>query len=447
MTRTDVCIVGAGAAGMTLAHALRDSGLSVLVVESGPNAQELNEGEVAGLPYNGLVSGRRRGLGGTTALWPGQCARMRPEDLARWPIELTPWYEQAERLFRLVPGETERDPWELFGERDPGFDPARIASTTSAFARHRNLGKLEPATTGTTVTAVADGRVETPAGEIEADAVVICAGGLESTRLLLASGFRHEALGRRFLDHAACRPARVVGDARTFQDRYGMRFTRGRRYRPRLLLAREAMEHEGVPGCAGNIVFDYGPDSAFHAALRLKHGRPALGDLKHAPHFLRAAARVARGRDPALPTDAIRVLTVIEPVARDESRLTLGDERDPLGVPRLRVDWRLGEEERRAAELLVTTLDDELRRTGAGALAIEDWVTSDDWREHMFDVFHPAGATRMGDDGVVDADCRVHGTRGVYVCSSSVFPVLGCAPPTLTIVALAFRLADHLRRA
>jgi choline dehydrogenase-like flavoprotein len=85
--RAGVCVIGDGAAGMTLAHALRDSGLSVLVVESGPaeNASTLDAAEVTGLPYNGLTRGRGRCVGGTTAVWPGQRMRQRAEDLARWP--------------------------------------------------------------------------------------------------------------------------------------------------------------------------------------------------------------------------------------------------------------------------------------------------------------------------------------------------------------------------
>jgi choline dehydrogenase-like flavoprotein len=86
-------------------------------------------------------------------------------------------------------------------------------------------------------------------------------------------------------------------------------------------------------------------------------------------------------------------------------------------------------------------LDEELRRTGTGALEPESWVGTPTWDEHVFDVFHPSGTTRMG--AVVDTDLKLQ--DGLYVCSSSVFPTAGCANPTLTILALALRLSDHLR--
>lgn len=469
--RADVCVVGAGAAGLVVAHSLRDSGLAVLVLESGPlqDPETLDAGEVVGHAYNGLVKGRVRGLGGTTVVWPGQCMRLRPEDYAAWPFgvdQLAPWYDNAERLLGLVPGETARDPWELFGEDGPGFDPARIAYATSVFAPRRNLSSLElgdaTVVTGATVTRVEPGRAEARdldgnSVEVEAQVLVLCGGALETPRLLLASGVEEPALGRFLQDHAVCRPARVVGGkARAFQDRYGMRLARRRRYSPKLLLAPELMRARDVPGCMANVVFDYDENSPVEAALRARRSlrerrRCDPRDLSRmgvgAPQLAAAGWRVARGREPAPRPEAIRILTIVEQVPHAESRLTLADQTDPLGVPRLRVDWRLGEGERRSVELLVATLDEELRLTGAGALEPEDWLSDpDEWREHVFDSFHPAGTARMGANGVVDADGRVRALSGAYVCGSATFPTSGCTNPTLTIIALALRLADHLKR-
>jgi choline dehydrogenase-like flavoprotein len=437
--RADICIVGAGAAGLALAHGLGGSGRSVLLVESGPGQEELNEGEVAGHAYNGLARGRVRGVGGTTAAWPGQCMRLDARDFEHWPLaSLDGWYERAEELLGLTPGVTARDPWELFGEPEPGF--TRLRSVLGAFA-HRRRRMAEQGTsgaellTGTTVTRVERGRVETTAGAIEASTVVVAAGALETTRLLIASGFRQDGLGRCFQDHAACFPARVVGaDARALQDRWDMRLARSVRYQAKLL----------GDGCMATFVFDYGDDAPLNAALRLRRGfarRDLVLAARGAPQLASAALRVARGRMPAPPPEAIRVLAVLEQPARTESALTLSDERDSLGMPRLRVDWRVGGEEGLALAAFVATLDEELRDSGAGALDIEDWVGSPDWHDHAFDAFHPSGTTALGT--VVDENCRID--DGIYVCSGSVFPTSGCANPTLTILALALRLADHLR--
>ena len=76
---------------------------------------------------------------------------------------------------------------------------------------------------------------------------------------------------------------------------------------------------------------------------------------------------------------------------------------------------------------------------------------SDDaaWRASVGDAAHPAGTTRMSSNagsGVVDVNLRVHGVEDLHVIGSSVFPTCGYANPTLTIVALAIRLAGHLGR-
>jgi choline dehydrogenase-like flavoprotein len=115
-------------------------------------------------------------------------------------------------------------------------------------------------------------------------------------------------------------------------------------------------------------------------------------------------------------------------------------------VPRARVDWRLGDEERSAVETLVGILDEEFQRAGIGTLEPETWLGDRErWTEHVFDSFHPAGTARMAADGVVDSDCRVRAASDLYLCGSAVFPASGCTNPTLTIIALALRLAERLR--
>ena len=111
-------------------------------------------------------------------------------------------------------------------------------------------------------------------------------------------------------------------------------------------------------------------------------------------------------------------------------------------MPRTRVRWQLSESQRASTERLVTVLDEEMRRTGAGELDVEPWLAGGEWADHAFDAFHPAGGARIGT--VVDDACEVNGARGVYVCGAAAFPRSGCVNPTLTIVALAFRLADQL---
>jgi choline dehydrogenase-like flavoprotein len=129
--------------------------------------------------------------------------------------------------------------------------------------------------------------------------------------------------------------------------------------------------------------------------------------------------------------------------------VTLADERDAHGLPLPRVDWRVSDTEVRTSRLMARWVAEDLRRHGLAEVHELPAMTDDAaWRASVTDAFHPAGTTRMStgpDDGVVDVQLQVHGVDGLYVASSSVFPIAGYANPTLTIVALALRLAEHLR--
>ena len=127
--------------------------------------------------------------------------------------------------------------------------------------------------------------------------------------------------------------------------------------------------------------------------------------------------------------------------------MTLTDEVDPLGMPRAALDWRIAPEDDVQLHRALVLLGREL---GASGIA-RAWIPGDSsrfvWRPSPGG--HHLGTTRMGTDpatSVVDADCRTHQVENLYIAGSSVFPTGGEANPTLTIVALAHRLADTLKR-
>jgi choline dehydrogenase-like flavoprotein len=116
---------------------------------------------------------------------------------------------------------------------------------------------------------------------------------------------------------------------------------------------------------------------------------------------------------------------------------------------RVRVDWRLNSTDKTGFECLMRALRDEFERLALGRLIESHSVDERNWPNSMTGGKHHMGTTRMHSNpkyGVVDADCRVHSVANLYVAGSSVFPTCGFVNPTLTIVALAIRLADHLKR-
>ncbi|MBV8654135.1 MAG: GMC family oxidoreductase, partial [Alphaproteobacteria bacterium] len=141
---------------------------------------------------------------------------------------------------------------------------------------------------------------------------------------------------------------------------------------------------------------------------------------------------------------------VFEQAPNPESRIELSHERDALGQRKVRLDWRLTELDRRTYRATTRLFDAELKRQNFGRVQLDEWFEREDDGSlpEVGGVAHHLGTTRMSEDprqGVVDRECRVHGTANLYIAGGSVFPTGGWKGPTFTIVALALRLADHLK--
>jgi choline dehydrogenase-like flavoprotein len=198
-----------------------------------------------------------------------------------------------------------------------------------------------------------------------------------------------------------------------------------------------------------------------YAAVRLAR---AMRDRRLPPHAGRQVARAVAGL-PSIARDladrrrrkrdgrrasgggrVYRLDHMAEQIPNPESRVTLSDQRDALGMPRVRLDWRLDPADLRSMVRSQEILDEELRRTGTGRLqiAMDEPIAPPGLKGG----WHHMGTTRMDDDpgrGVVDRHGAVHGIANLYVTGSSVFPTVGYANPLLTVGALAIRLADRLR--
>jgi choline dehydrogenase-like flavoprotein len=165
----------------------------------------------------------------------------------------------------------------------------------------------------------------------------------------------------------------------------------------------------------------------------------------------RPAARPPAKADTAVgPPRVFNLMTRQEQAPNPASRVTLGRERDALGMPRVTLDWRLTPLDRRSFRAFYEVLGRELGRSGVGRVRMNEWVTSTDpaWPASLGGGWHHMGTTRMHDDpkqGVVDANCRMHGVGNLSIAGASVYPTGGCANPTLTLVALSLRLSDRLR--
>jgi choline dehydrogenase-like flavoprotein len=183
----------------------------------------------------------------------------------------------------------------------------------------------------------------------------------------------------------------------------------------------------------------------------INRARDATVMLRGLPRLLsNVYRRVARRQGPILKTDQLPLYCLVEQTPDPSSRVTLAQKTDALGMPLLRIDWRIGDLERRSVLRLSDLIGSELRRAGLPEHVRNRHLLHDtDWRSQFIDRAHPSGTTRMSvspKQGVVDRNCKVHEVDGLYIAGSSVFPTVGHANPTLMIVSLAIRLADWLKR-
>lgn len=469
----DVCIVGAGAAGITLARELADGPLRVALLESGgleadAETQELARGRVYGRPYFTLDAARTRRFGGSTWCWHGLCRPLEASDFAQrdwvpesgWPFgieELLPYYERAQQVIGLEAfdygherwSDDDRVPFDLGDEfesrvfqvsprrfgvayrdevtRATNVDTYLFANLTS-FAARRKGGRVDAA------------RVATLTGrrfELRARLFVLAAGGIENARLLLVSndvqaqglGNGHDLVGRYFMEH----PHVVAGGLLRASQQLPVDFYRARDS-DRIQVAGLLMPSPALQQREGLLSF-----GAFLAPS---------ADL---PEFEGALASVVAGMDrPGEPPtrQAFFFMNACEQAPNPASRVRLDDQVDALGVPRVRLEWRLSsldrESLRRGHELLARALG----RAGIGRFQVMLEADESAWPPGMAGGRHHMGTTRMHERperGVVDPDSRVHGLENLYVAGSSVFPTSGSSNPTLTIVALGLRLAARIR--
>lgn len=483
--RADVVVVGGGPAGLTVALDLAAAGADVLVLESGdrtttPEARDLDLGELAGTPLrfggNDMTTAdvRIRALGGASGHWAGMCRPLDEIDLSTrpwipgsgWPIDradLDPWYRRAEATLEL--GDTGWDPavWYERCATGPLIGEGPLETAVYQFSPPVRFGSdrmddlespdgprvmvnatVVDATLDPSGTRIVELTIRTPAGEIHsvtAEHVVLAAGGYEVARLLLSwDGERGVAnssglVGHGFADH----PHRSAGQIRALLESdvpplYAWGDAPGDEPPSKVWAGwaptPDTQEAEQIANCVVLLRFEDGPESAREDPTATTD---AIGPL------LSWSNDGARARWATLD-----VRTEQRP--NDASRITLGSERDATGLRRLKIDWRPTPDDDRTGQRLVEIFGAELGRAGIGRVEVAP--RGRPFGEIPIEIgCHPLGTARLSEDpasGVADGDLRSHDVENLHICSSAVFPTGGHANPTLTIVALAHRLAAHL---
>lgn len=477
--RADVCIIGAGAAGIILARALAARKRSVLLLESGGFEREEATQALYDGRYKATVVRRKwptymswsrlRYFGGSTGHWAGYIRPLDAIDFearpwvpdSGWPFDqatLAPYYRAATPLIQISQfpefgGQPYTGP-DFFSETDEIGDTPYFFSPPTRFGKryrkdlvgspqvqlvlHANALGFETRPGGQAIDHVRFRALGRPESKARATLYVLATGGLENPRLLMHSGNvergglgnEHDLVGRYFMDHPHLTTGVVVATQGLEQlDRYrrGKDRKRGHDILPVLAPTPKAMRAHRLPNCGAEVRWHMKPPNEVDDLVELS----GLGEGSASPS----------------ENSAVTLFTRFEQYPNRSSRVVLTDDVDALGMRRLYLDWRLSDDERggvfRAMHLFASWMGrSKLGRLRTRVEPAVRWPTGSGGCHHM-------GTTRMSADpkkGVVDADCRMHAVDDLYVAGSSVFPTGGFANPTYTILALTLRLADHLDR-
>ena len=504
---TGLCIVGGGPAGITLAREVSAAAIDVCLLESGgldhdEDTQALSRGSNVGFPYYDQDLLQVRRFGGAGNVWSGASRPLDVIDFEKrasiphsgWPFDkahLDPFYERAHEVLELGPYRYEPELWETAKARrlplrDDRVVTAMYRNSPTRFGRRyrseierspniktylfANVVEVEANDEGRAVTGVRVATLEGHKLTVRAKAYVLAAGAIQNARLLLASdrvqrrglGNDRDRVGRFFMEHLSVPGAVLLtSDPEVRTDLYSGREIGGVWGVGYLSPSAAFLGRQGLPNIRA-FVLDTTPDEASRKASLgvlsagflwnslmagegvgsvTRHLRNAIADVDGVLlyGYYRAFRPVA---------GLLTLASHIEQAPNPESRVTLSSDLDALGMKRIALAWRFGELEREALRRSNRLIAQAVGEAGIGRVRILEDEPDTGWPRGVRGAWHQMGTTRMHTDpsqGVVDANCRVHGIANLFVAGSSVFPTSGYTNPTLTIVALAHRLADHLK--
>ncbi len=478
---TDLAIIGGGPAGISLALALANAPIRMVLLESGgtkPDAatQNLYAGTETGVRYIPLDATRLRYLGGCSNHWGGWCRPLDPVDFeardwfahSGWPFprsEIEPYYARAQSLVEAGPyiydepmrwGKALGAPLRLgagglyttffqfskqrdsilpthFGERYA--DDLKHIPTLDVYL-HANVTGLQLTPDANRLDRLAVATLSGNRFTVKPKLAVVATGGIETPRLLLASndvmpagvGNAHDLVGRFFADHPI--PGQtatlVVFDGRIAPYYQLIQTANGANFRAAFAPTNASRQARGMADSLATVEGEVQLDST---------GRAAVAEM--AALF-------------GIDASGMRAFTLgcgMEIAPDPDRRLTLAGGKDALGMPRLKLDMRISDADFLHYRNALKELGRQLLVARTGMIRIlntsrAEWLSGLDWGNHHM------GTTRMHNDprrGVVDSNSKVHGVSNLFVAGSAVFPTYGASNPTLNLIALVLRLADHLR--
>lgn len=497
----DICIIGAGTAGISIALDWIDTPYKVILLEGGgfeydDRIQELNSGKTTGQKYYPLKSSRLRSFGGTTGSWQGLCSPFDKIDFMKrdwvpnsgWPIkrkDLNPFYIRAAEKLNLKTSNFDFDYWRNEHENlNPlPFDKKVIWNKMwqHSSARFGNLYKetiinaknvhlftyanAVEIKANENVSKISEIIVKNFAGKthkVKAKQFILACGAIQNSRLLLTSnsqvsnglGNDNDIVGRYFMGHIEIPSAHLWLPKPFHTDLY--KWHRKNNIHAELAITENAqIKHRILNGTVAlsgrNAELQQKPPVTMEKDLQKTNENMFL-DWAGVSKEKAAVNRVTKFVLNKNNVYSVFLLnTRIEQAPNPNSRITIGPEKDEFGVQRANLHWELTALDKRSIRKIFDLIIQQAGISGFGRIQLMEFLrdrNDDYFPDSQFGGWHHMGTTRMNDDpkkGVVDANCQLHGIQNLHIAGSACFPTSGAPNPTLTLVALSLRLSDHVK--
>ncbi|MFZ2906656.1 MAG: GMC family oxidoreductase [Cyclobacteriaceae bacterium] len=493
----DVCIVGAGAAGISMALDWINTKHKVILLESGgfeydDKVQDFYKGKTTGQKYYPLRASRLSYFGGTTGHWAGMCAPFDDIDFMKrdwvpdsgWPItrkDLDPFYARAQEKLKLGPYQYDLEYWQ---KEIPNLNPFPLdenivwhkmwqLSRASGFGG--GFGKIYKDeivkaknihlyTYATLVDIVANENVssvrqvivknlEGKSHTIKAKHFVLAGGAIQNARMLLASnsqakkglGNDYDLVGRYFMEHLEIQTSELW----LFKPFPTDLFNWDKVWCELAIKKEKQIEEKILNGTLGPSQLSW----AKHAKPRMEiwQNEDPRKSLDNLLKNWGEAEKTAKDEKDESVIRAYEFQTRIEQAPNPDSRVTIGQEKDALGVPLANLHWSLTDLDKRSIRRINEIVGLEMGKAGLGRVRLKEHFRDKNdmsWPEGSNGGWHHMGTTRMSDDpkkGVVNSDCQVYGIDNLYVAGAGCYTTSGAPNPTLTLVALSLRLSDYVK--
>lgn len=452
----DICIVGAGAAGITIANKLGKNGLKIALCEAGSEeyteeSQDNYKGEITGDHYFDLDIARLRYLGGTTNHWNGWCRSFEPVDFDRgylgneykWPISYNELFKFRKEACDILEIANDFD----FNKTENNY-VKKIKFQFSPPVRFKDKYQFD-LKKSSNISLLLNANLEDISGDhntinyayfksytnkkikIKASRFIFAMGGIENSRFLLWFAKKYQTkyfddntpIGKYWMEH----PHFNLGSALVEKSVTN---------HPYYSLTANTQKQAKILNCGFRI-------------NKITSSNTTKGMIKE---LLCVAPRVGQKIAELASKNIVCGATFFaawEQSANISNTITLSNKKDKFGIPRVKLKWQKNSFDRENIKKSVSIFNSWLLEKNLGRIQLNKWILKDlDYPiNDELGGYHHMGGTRMSSNsklGVVDKNCKVYGSKNLYMAGSSIFTTGGHNNPTLPIVQFSLRLSEHL---